>query len=458
MMRTVEILFVIIIVLAASIASTQFAVLPSPRLMFNPNLQALAETTLQVLDTNGELTRTVFSDPDDSSWWELQVALSACLPPNVVYNFTVYNVVSQGGVTTYQKVRSFSDAGGDLGVSSKSASSLVASPNVTYTITPQKIGEGEGKNRTLTLYILNCEDANGWWITGYTAQTLAADLYNLLSPYFETTIMVSNTTQLGLLLNGTRISKNPKENVTDAVIINGFGECVPIPSEYCQRHQRENEGYYSPRDSYSKYCHTLGIRTRQFNWTWVSIVGYPLYYVSNTATFKNEQNSWGIYGMRHVGPAGLNAFLRGLDNQTYDGGVWRWDDEEGWVYGDGWITKSPGVVEFSLEAYYRSNYYGLYPAPYQTATRALPSSIEDDYNLTIQAVVFKPKEDSIATATFRHAGGGALTAIGLTRIPDIRVTALALLMYYHPQLYKSHFEATKTSRLVVLQLAKQGGD
>jgi hypothetical protein len=71
--------------------------------------------------------------------------------------------------------------------------------------------------------------------------------------------------------------------------------------------------------------------------------------------------------------------------------------------------------------------------------------------------MFKLKEDHIAAATFSHAGGGALTAIGLTRTPDIRIAVLDILMYYRPELYGPKFGVAGTSRLVVLQLAQQGG-
>ena len=82
----------------------------------------------------------------------------------------------------------------------------------------------------ITLYILNCSDANGWWITGYTSQSLAQNLYNLLSPYFAHTVMVQNTAQLGQILNGTSLHG---EDVQNAVVINTCGEAVPIPSGYC---------------------------------------------------------------------------------------------------------------------------------------------------------------------------------------------------------------------------------
>jgi len=432
-MRTVEVLFVIIIILGAFIVATQFAVLPSPRQIFGTNLRELAVSTLQTLDAKGDLTKTVFKSPTDPSWGALQRALSASLPPNIVYNLTIFEIItSPDGVVTYSLMKSISDAEGGLGVGSEAASCLVTSPNVTFSITPEKIGERMGQNKTL--YILNCQDSNGWWITGYTAQSLASDLQNLLSPYFKTTILVNTTAQLGLLLDRTPLMG---EDLQGAVVINTCGEAVPIPSGYADQYSQ---------DSYARYCYVLGQRVNQYNWTWVSIVGYPLYYVTNTVKFASSQNTWGIYGMVHVGAGGLNAFLRGIDNKGYS-------------YDGSWITGEPGVVQFSSYAFDLSNYYGVYPAPYQTATRALPDWIMGTYHLTVQPshYVFKPVGGWIAAATFSHQGGGALTAIGLTRIPDIRVTALALLMYYRPTIYRSEFGASGTSKLVTLQLGQQGG-
>jgi len=432
LLRTVEILIVILILAGAFIAASLFAVLPSPRQISSPNLRQLALSTLQVLDKNKALTETVFKDRADRAWKDLQIALSACLPPNIVYNLTVYDIVTlPDGAVTYQPANSITNSESGVGTDSEAASYLVTSTNVTFTVAPQKISG--------TLYILNCSDANGWWITGYTGQTLAADLKNLLSPYFSTTIMVMNTTQLGRLLNGMSLKG---EIINNAVVINTFGEAVPIPSAYADLY---------PRNSYAEYCYELGKRVNQYNWTWVSIVGYPFYYVSNTVKLASSQNSWGIYGMKDVGAGGLNSFLRGLDKEYYPS----------YGYDGSWITGSPGSVYFSNDASYYSNYYGLYPAPYQTATRALPSSIQGTYHLTVRSSVFNPVNNWYGAATFKHTGKGALTAIGLTRIPDIRVTALALLMYYRPILYKSEFTLRTgerpTQRLVVLQLSQQGG-
>jgi len=442
MMRTIEVLLVALILFSAFMITSYFAVLPSPRNVSGRNLRELALSTIETLNVNDYLTRTVFKNASDPSWLSLQDALAASLSPNVVYNLTVYDIVtSSSGVVTYRLVKSFSNSRNDLGVGSDASSYVVESSDVKFVVTPQKIGENTGKN--ITLYILNCNDANGWWITGYTAQGLASDLRNLLSPYFGTTILVNTTNQLGQLLNGTALLS---ERLQDAVIINTFGEAVAIPAGYYT-----TQGYDSSRRSYAKYAHILGQKVNQYNWTWVSIVGYPFFYVTNTVTFSSDQNGWGLYGMQQVGPAGLNAFLRGLNLQSYS-------------YDSQWITGSPGVVQFTWNASYYSNYYGIYPAGYQTATRALPTSILSTYNLRVapNSYIFRVVNNWIAGATFTHRGAGnsirgSFTAIGLTRTPDIRITALGLLQHYCPVIYKSELGASGTSRVVVLQLAELGG-
>jgi hypothetical protein len=432
MMRTVEVLLVIIIITGAFIIASIYAVLPTPRQVSPIDLRRLALTTLQTLDVSHDLSDTVFQPANDTSWNDLNIALSACLPPNIVYNMTVYEVQT-GATQLYNMTNSLSNAA-TLGVSTGAASYLVASSNVTFTFTPEKIGEHGGGG---TLYILNCSDAYGWWITGYTAQKLAEDLYNFLSPYFQATIMVQNTTQLGTILNGTTISSNPYENVANAVVINTCGEAVPIPS-----------GYYATQgsqDSYAKYCYILGQKTRLYNWTWASIVGYPLYYVSNAALFPSSQNTWGIYGMQLVAAGGLNSFLEGLDNQPY-------------VYNGNWITESlAGSVYLSSEAQYYCNYYGIYPSYYQSSSRALPTSILATYHLNVATYIFDQSGNYLPGAVYRNAVSGALLALGLTRSPDIRLTALGLLQHFKPRLYRSDYNAVATSRLVILQLGQMGG-
>ena len=102
MIRTIEVFIVIIIIAGAFIISSFFAVLPWPRQVSPVNLRRLSLTTLQTLDTNNDLSQASFDSENATSWSSLNVALSASLPTNVLYNLTVYDVNSNdNGATLY---------------------------------------------------------------------------------------------------------------------------------------------------------------------------------------------------------------------------------------------------------------------------------------------------------------------------------------------------------------------
>jgi len=441
MMRTIEVLVAIIIITGAFVISSFYATLPWPREVSPVNLKRLALTTLQMLDSDYSLSLAAFDIDNDVLWGNLQVALSASLPPNVVYNLTVYKVgVAEGGAELYVPQYSISNAA-SLGLTSDSSSYMVASSNVTFNVIPEKIGEREGSG---TLYILNCSDAPGWWITGYTAHSLAEDLYRLLSPYFVKTVMVQNTAQLAQILKNQTLQG---EKVMNAVVINTCGEAVPIPADYCKAPYNA--------DSYARYFYFLGEKVREYNWTWASIVGYPFYYVSNTVIFAGpqDQNGWGIYGMIQTGDKGSISFLRGLDNQTYS--------TSGSAITDRKDRQNVTLTQVAIDA---CNYYGIYPSVYQTSTRAIADSIRSTYHLTVGIHILNPTSDGYNPGTlYNHVAAGTSTitgsflALGLTRTPDIRLTAIGLLSYYKPRLYRSEYTAYDTSRLVVLQLGLVGG-
>lgn len=431
-MRTIEILLVIIILLGAFLTSSYFALLPPPRTVSQLNLAKLALTTLQTLDADHSLSDTVFKNSSDPAWTSLQQALSACLPPNIIYNLTVYDTQSGSGAL-YKLNCSISNAA-SMGVTSLVSSYLVTSANANFTVTPQRINN--------TLYILNCGDANGWWITGYTAQSLAQDLYNLLTPYFalNSVILVNSTADLGKLLNGSALGS---ESLYNAIIINTFGEAAPIPNGY---YASPGVGNDTSNNSFALYCYNLGNKTRSYNWTWASIVGHPFYYVSNTKTFNNTQNNWGIFGMSMVGDNGLQAFLQGLAGQSYN---YPLKSNSG--------TGMPGLVSLSSAAQNCCNLYGIYPSPQQTSTRALNVSITQTYNLNIATLIFNQVGNWVPGAVYRNTVRGGFMALGLARTPDIRLTAIGLLCDYKPSLSKSQFTVAGTSKLVVLQLGNVGG-
>lgn len=437
MMRTIEVIIVIVIITGAYMATSHFAVLPWPRQVSPVNLRQVSFTTLQMLDSNHALSKAAFETENKATLGNLQIALSASLPANVIYNLTIYEI-SGGATQLYTPVASLANAE-NIGETSDASTYAVASSNVTFNVVPEKIGENTGG---ITLYILNCSDANGWWTTGYTAQSLAGDLFKMLSPYFVNTIMVQDTIQLGKILNNNTLQG---ETVQNAVVINTFGEAVPIPTAYCTAQYSDG--------SYAKYIHFLGQQVRMYNWTWASIVGYPFYYVSNTGFFSNSQNDWGIYGMLQTGKAGVRAFLQGLDSQTYQ-------------YNANSITNNVGVVTLTHEILNSCNYYGIYPSLSQTSTRAIVDTIQNSYHLNIGLKIFETAKIGSITyypgALYKHVNNsvdttGSLLALGMTRTPDIRLTALGLLAYYHPRLFNAEYTAEDTSRLVVLQLGLVGG-
>jgi hypothetical protein len=249
--------------------------------------------------------------------------------------------------------------------------------------------------------------------------------------------MVQSTSQLGQILGGAPIQS---ETIQNAVIINTCGEAVPIPTAYCTSPYSDN--------SYARYSYFLGQKVNQYNWTWASIVGYPFYYVSNTAAFSSQQNNWGIYGMQQTGGGGSIAFLRGLDNQAYSSSGTAVTDSH---------DRQATLSQTALNA---CNYYGIYPSSSQTSTRALSSSILATYHISIGVNVFNQVEGYYPGTLYTHGTStitGSFLALGLTRTPDVRITALSLLTYYEPRVYASEYTATGNSRLVVLQLGLAGG-
>jgi hypothetical protein len=97
----------------------------------------------------------------------------------------------------------------------------------------------------------------------------------------------------------------------------------------------------------------------------------------------------------------------------------------------------------------------------------VPSTIQSRYNLTAVFHVFDPADSGgktwLAGSVFLHNTSnvdisGKFIPVGLTRSADIRITALAILSFYHPSLYGfPEYTIYGTSRLAVLQLGIVGG-
>ncbi len=112
MMRTVEAFIVIVIILGAYGMASYYAKLPSPDQVAPMNMRRLALTTLETLDSSHELSMAVFDMNNLTRLGNLQIALSASLPANVIYNLTVYNVNTNtvNGNPIYSRLGSMSNA------------------------------------------------------------------------------------------------------------------------------------------------------------------------------------------------------------------------------------------------------------------------------------------------------------------------------------------------------------
>jgi hypothetical protein len=94
-----------------------------------------------------------------------------------------------------------------------------------------------------------------------------------------------------------------------------------------------------------------------------------------------------------------------------------------------------------------------------------------DYSLTVETSLFNTGTDvsghNLGTvnpgAVYRHWVSvktnyeGGFLALGMARIPDIRLAALGILCNYQPVRYSAPYSAQASNRLVVLELGTVGG-
>jgi len=372
LLRTTEAIFMVVITFGVLLAVTNFAIIPTPRVSSSIGLQESASKIVRNIDEDKFLTSAVFSD-DADDWGNVVKTIKDSIAPGLLFKITAYEIdENEGtGVLSYNPVLEGSNFSGAFPSGSVSVSYTVTSPEVTVTPTPEKVAyeDAGGTQSSTTLYILKCSDARGWWITGFTSDSLADDCYRQMSPYFKTTVMVTSTTDFWKLLNGVRISADPNERVEGAIILNTLGECVPIPTAYISQIPGAS------KDNFSNY---IGKRVATFDWEWISIVGYPFYYVSNTA--YTLDSAWGIIGLKDIGPKGLEGFLDGIKGDNYDG-------SNPDAYG-----MNPTVEYTDLLKDYM-NYYGIYPALSQSATRAFTKTYFESKQLSLITNFFKPWPD-----------------------------------------------------------------
>ncbi|MCX6641865.1 MAG: hypothetical protein NTV15_00555, partial [Candidatus Bathyarchaeota archaeon] len=377
MMRTLESLFVVIIVFATLTTVFNHGVLPAPIETSSTGLRELADSAIATLDKEGYLTQSIFeknSVLSDAKWKSVVETIDSALPLGTVFQLKVYRIDEDPvtGIINYTTLRTSGNAENGLPPGSITTSYTITSPDVTVTKIPETITP----TRPITLYILDIQEANGWWITGYDGHTLAQTVKEAMNPYFKLIVMVTNMTDYEKLLNGQKVTTNSLENVQSAIVVNPFGETIPIPTDPTAWNK-------------DQFTFKLGGKVNTYNWTWVSLVGYPFYYLTNTGRYSGDQNGWGIYGMTQLGPIGYDGFLYGLDNPAVNFGSIT-------LSGTG-QSSSPGVVDYSDEILRNQLYYGIFPGEKQTATRAFSLSYLSSHHVQLGKNCFSGKYYSPST-------------------------------------------------------------
>jgi hypothetical protein len=280
------------------------------RLSVNSLTQALGSLTVNVYNDAG-LTQRV-SDRYvvsifNASSGRLIINQTTWLP-QVSYYFSPgsYKVEVTRFYVTYDSVANSLDVIPEYGITPINETVNSGQATVLNAVVPVAPGVPVSIPRGTYVFVLNCSDAPSWWVgsivqvvNGFTSvMKKAGTMFNI--------IYVNTTQQLYGFMNNQNVTSSSgrilrpgfEYRLQYAVFMNGHGEAVPIPSQYVSGTTPNWQSYFTfISNQIKKYC-----------WTWVSIAGYPFYYVSNHA----YDSSWQIYnvtGLYSIGSSGLNQFL-----------------------------------------------------------------------------------------------------------------------------------------------------
>ncbi len=156
------------------------------------------------------------------------------------------------------------------------------------------------------VFVIQCRDAPSWWvgdidkvIEGFAdVMATAGTMFNLI--YVNTTqqlydFMMGNDVTAD---DGSTLRLGFEYRLQYSVFMNGHGEAVPIPSQFVS----------GTNPNWQAYFDFIRNKIKQYGWTWLSITGYPFYYVSNHA-YDAYWNTWNVPGLYNIGSSGVNEFL-----------------------------------------------------------------------------------------------------------------------------------------------------
>jgi hypothetical protein len=197
---------------------------------------------------------------------------------------------------------------------------------VLKAVVPVEPGIPVSLPRGTYVFVINCSDAPSWWVgdikqvvNGFASvMKKAGTMFNL--------IYVNTTQQLYDFMNNNNVTADNgmvlrpgfEYRLQYSVFMNGHGEAIPIPRQYVSGTNPQWRSYFDfIRNQIKKYC-----------WIWISITGYPFYYVSNSY-YNSSWTRWGVPGLyegegtpNHIGSNGVNRLL----GTTVDCFCWDYDN------------------------------------------------------------------------------------------------------------------------------------
>jgi hypothetical protein len=426
MMRMVEALFVVVLVTGAMVGVINNTFIPAPIEKSSKGLEDTGISILQSLDQDYSLSYAAFSE-EPSSPEAIRLSIESVLPPNMVYRITVQSIDESTGIIEYEPVWETDNFDGTPPTGSKT---------VTYTVTNPKVTMESGKGvisvggKPVNLYILNCQDAYSWYPPKVGLEDLGHNIGGILEPWFATEpTYVGTIAELTTLIeipSGPKDVDDPRNN---AIVLNPLGGATPVPIE-------------ANTDTKVTLANAVGHAARYWNWTYMCYFGEPEVY------FNAPTDGWS--GLKMDEDKTLMNILSGLDNQ---GIVTPSEDPQ-----------KPSTVppEYTDRAKYYYSYYGINPGSTpQELAWDFKEQVKTQYHLVQKEDVFVPT-GGLSGNVYAHIPGsdveGSIFLLGLTQTPDERITAIGILLYYKPGLYRLDFLEQDTIRFVTLTLAQMGAE
>ena len=166
--------------------------------------------------------------------------------------------------------------------------------------------------------IINCSDADGWWVDTKKIVEAIAKLRKL--GYQIDMLIINDTDQLANFIENP--SNFEGRDWSNSIVINAHGEVVPIPLSYIPSYDPTTSECGSP--DWVDWYRNISYAISNYRLVWVSVVGYPFYYVSNTRCSDwTRTTAGGIVHVYEVGDRGLKEILRNDLVECWSGYEWR---------------------------------------------------------------------------------------------------------------------------------------